>query len=466
MVTANTAINLNAAARIERLPFSRWHCGIIALATIAWLTEAIDIGLTGATIPSLKTQFDLSGEQVGLLAAATTAGIVPALIAAGYLIDKFGKRNVLISGMLLFGFATVAVAAAPSISWVIVLRFAAGIGLGMIFTIPYQILAELMPANIRGMSIGGVNGVLNLGYFANLLVASVIIPAYGWRPMYVFGGVSLVAVIFVWRFLPESPRWLEVKGRHDDANALMSVIEARVARSRGQPLPPVQSGLPIVESRERVPFTEMFRGRLLWRTVWLWLVASCLWSVFYLFAIFLPTMLKFQGYALGSALLTAAFINFAPIPTHFLGAWLLESIGRKVTIAAYAFLSLVGVVIFMFSTSYLSGLVGACFALGFGAAIASFTKLVGVEQYPTRLRGTGTTAMEAVTRGAAGVVMPLFIPSILAIEGVHGACLLVLLLGVVGLVLYMAFAEETRGIALERLDLARVGRGGDAEKGG
>jgi MFS transporter, putative metabolite:H+ symporter len=464
MAISSTTINVNAAARIERLPFSRWHWGIIGLAIITWLTEAIDIGLTGATIPSLKTQFGLSAEEVGLVATATTLGIVLALLAAGYLIDQYGKRNVLTFGMVLFGFATVAVAAARSISWVIVLRFAAGIGLGMVFTIPYQIVAEFLPANVRGMSIGGINAVLNLGYFANLLVASAVIPAFGWRPMYAFGGVSLVAVIFVWRFLPESPRWLEVKGHHSDADRLMTLIEARVVRSCGQPLPTVQSRLPVIESGGRVPLTEMFQGRLLWRTVWLWVVVSCLWSMFYLFSIYLPTMLKERGYALGSALLTAAFVNAAPIPTHLAGAWLLEAVGRKVTIAAYGFLALIGVTIFMFSKSHLGSLAGASLALGFMAATGSFMKLVGVEQYPTRLRGTGTTAMEAVARGIAGVIVPFFIPSILATEGVRGAGLLVLLLGIVGLALYVAFAQETRGIALEHLDPALVER--DRDVGG
>ena len=451
-------MSVNAAARLERLPFSRWHWGLLVLVIITWLTEAIDIGLTGATIPSLKTQFGLTPPQIGLIATATTIGIVLALLVAGPSMDRYGKRKVLITGMLIFGLATVAVAGAPSFPAVVTLRFLAGLGLGLVFTIPYQMVAEFVPAGVRGLSIGGINAVLNLGYFANLLVAAAIIPAFGWRPMYLFGGISLIALIFVWRFLPESPRWLEVKGRHEEADALLERIEQSVAREHGGTLPPVKSGLVVIESPGRVPIREMFQGRFLWRTIWLWAVAACLWSTFYLFQIYLPVMLKSEGYTLAGALFTAAIVNAAPLPTHLIGAWLLDAKGRKVTISSYAALALVGVLVFAFSHTYVSALIGACMALGFMAAAFSFSKLVAAEQYPTRLRGTGTAAFEAVGRGMAGVVVPLYIPGILATNGVVGANMLVLGLGIVGLVLYVAFAKETRGIELERLDPALAGR--------
>jgi putative MFS transporter len=382
-MTAETAATGTIASRLERLPFTVWHWRLIGIALICWLAEAIDIGLTGATLPSLRSSFHLTGAEVGLLGTSTTITVVIFLFIAGPLIDHYGKRRVLLAALLIFGISTLATAFSPSIEVVIALRIVAGMGLGMLFTVPYQIIVEMVPAGIRGFSVGAVNAVLNLGYFINLLAASFIIPAFGWRPMYLLGGVGLIAFLIAWRFLPESPRWLEAKGRYDEAEAVLSAIEVTVARSYGRPLPQPRHDVRIIPGGGRAALSEMFRGRLLWRTIWLWVVVSCLWSTFYLFSIYLPTMLHSQGMALGSALLTAAVVNAVPIPTHLLGAWLLEKIGRRVTIATYAGISIVGVVIFALANSYAVALFGAALGLGFMAAAFSFTKLVAAEQYPT-----------------------------------------------------------------------------------
>jgi putative MFS transporter len=456
-MTATTAATATIAGRLERLPFTSWHWRIIGIALICWLAEAIDIGLTGATIPSLRANFNLSGTEVGLLGTSTTITIVIFLFIAGPLIDHFGKRQVMLAALLIFGISTIATTFSPSFAVVIALRIVAGMGLGMLFTVPYQIIVEMVPASIRGASVGSVNAVLNLGYFSNLLAASFIIPAFGWRPMYLLGGLGLVAFLIAWWFLPESPRWLEAKGRHDEADAVMNDIEATVERASGKPLPPPKPDVRIApRSAPSAALREMFRGALLWRTIWLWAVVSCLWSTFYLFSIYLPTMLNSQGMALGSALLTAAVVNAVPIPTHLVGAWLLEKVGRKITIATYAGIAIVGVVIFALASTYAVALFGASLGLGFMAATFSFTKLVAAEQYPTRLRGSGTTFAEAVGRGIAGVLVPFFIGDLIVNRGIPVACALVFGLGVIGIVLYVAFARETRGATLEELEEAAV----------
>jgi MFS transporter, putative metabolite:H+ symporter len=446
--------SLKVAERLERLPFTKWHWGIIGIALLIWLTEAIDIGLTGATIPSLKSYFHLVGAEIGAIASLSTLGIIISLFFSGVAIDYFGKRKTLIIGMFLFGLTTSLTAFSTNIATVILLRFLAGIGMGMVFTIPYQMVAELVPAKYRGYSIGSINAVLNLGYFVNLVVAAAVIPSFGWRPMYLFGGVSLVALILVYFRMPESPRWLEAKGRYREADELLNQIEEKVKRYWNRPLPPIPQGIPVFQERAQkgVPVGELFRGQLLKRTIVLWVTTSCLWSTWYLFALYLPVMLKMQGYQLGNALMTAAIVNAAPIPITLFGAWLLERIGRKATIALYAALSMTGVSIFSISHDYYPALAGASIAFGFMAAAFSFTKLFSAEQYPTRIRGTGTAWMEAVGRGGAGVLIPMLLATVLAQSGIFPACAIVLGLGIVGLLVFVAAAQETRGLVLEQLD--------------
>jgi putative MFS transporter len=160
--------------------------------------------------------------------------------------------------------------------------------------------------------------------------------------------------------------------------------------------------------------------------------------------------------ALGSALLTAAVVNAVPIPTHLVGAWLLEKIGRRITIGTYAGISIAGVVIFSLANSYGVALFGAALGLGFMAAAFSFTKLVAAEQYPTRLRGSGTTFTEAVGRGISGVLVPFVSGNLIINRGVPAASALAIGLGIVGLLLYVSFARETRGTILEDLDEASI----------
>ena len=446
------ALPYSVASRMERLPFTLWHWRLLAVLIICWLAEAIDIGLSGATIPSLQSSFNLTASGVGVVGTATTLTIVLALFAAGPVIDRYGKRRVLLAGLLIFGTSTIATAFSPSIEVVIGLRIIAGIGLGLLFTIPYQIIVEMVPAHVRGASVGAINATLNLGYFGNLLAASFIIPSFGWRPMYLLGAVGLIACLIAWRALPESPRWLEVNGRHEEAELALTNIELAVARSYRKPLPEPRRDVLAMPSRRRASLGELLEGKLLWRTIWLWSVVSCLWSPFYLFTIYLPTMLHQEGLALGDALLTSAVVNAVPIPTHLLGAWLLEKVGRRVTITTYAGISIVGVFIFAFAGNYTAALIGAALGLGFMAAAFSFTKLVAAEQYPTRLRGSGTTFTEAVGRGIAGIVIPLVSAGLIINRGVPAASALAIGLGIIGLILYGVFSRETRGSVLEDLD--------------
>jgi len=446
-----------AAERIERLPFTTWQWGIMAMAVAAWIAEAIDIVMSGATLPSLKAQFHLSPSEIGAFAAAATSGIVITLLFVGILIDQFGKRKVLLIGMLVFGVGTFATAFVPSMGALLLLRFLTGLGLGAVFPIPYQYIVELMPSRVRGSSMSIVGAALFFGYFLNLLIASYVIPHDGWRPMYVIGGgITIAFLVAIALFMPESPRWLEVKGRYDEANRVLERIERAVVRDcGGRVLPAISETLEPVESKS-VPVAQIFRGELLRRTIMVWVMAACVWTGFYFFSVYLPEMGRMRGFTLGAALLLAAVTNGAPIPLHIAGAWLLERWGRRPTIFLFEALGLAGIILFVVSKSYFGALFGAAMAFGFISATSNFTKLVAAEAYPTRLRGTGTAWMEAVARAVAGVAIPFILAGVLANSGIAAASAVAFAAGVIGIFAYYALGSETRGTVLEKLDPGAV----------
>ena len=132
-------------ARIDRLPLSREIWGIMLLAGVAWLVESYDVGVIGSVLPSLQKEFQLGAFSVGLLAIASTLGIVIGVIPAGWMADTIGRKKILITGTAWYAVFSLLCGLAPTPAVLVVLRFVAGLGMGAIFPIPYAMAAELTP---------------------------------------------------------------------------------------------------------------------------------------------------------------------------------------------------------------------------------------------------------------------------------------------------------------------------------
>src|SRR5436309_4502201 len=129
------------SARIDRLPLSREIWGIMLLAGVAWLVESYDVGIIGSVLPSLTKEFQLGAFSVGLLAIASTLGIVIGVIPAGWMADTIGRKKILITGTAWYAVFSLLCGFAPTPAALVVLRFLAGLGMGAIFPIPYAMAA-------------------------------------------------------------------------------------------------------------------------------------------------------------------------------------------------------------------------------------------------------------------------------------------------------------------------------------
>jgi putative MFS transporter len=458
------AMQRTISARIDRLPLSSEVWRIMLLAAIAWLVESYDIGVIGNVLPSLQAFFHLDTFSVGLLAIASTLGIVLAVIPAGWLADRIGRKRILVFGTAWYAFFSFLCGFAPTPTMLVLLRFVAGLGMGAIFPIPYALAAELTPRHFRGIMTGLLDSFLSVGYFLAPLLAFALIPqvplASGWRWLFYIGGLPLLYVPVLLKWLPESPRWLESRGRSDEANAIVRYLETKIEQRSGRPLPEPQITADEMMERQRSgqrtdkkasrPAPTVFQGPYLKRTLMMWIAFACILFVFYAVQTYTPTVLVKEGYSLGNAFLMTTIIVLASIPGKATAAYLADRFGRKITLACFAILAALCALLFGFSQNM--ALVLGCGILlsFFGIGIDPVIKIYGAEQYPTRMRETGVGFFEGVGRLFGGALAPFIMSFVLASSGVPGSYIFVACLAIVGVVAVIVLGYETKGQTIEQ----------------
>jgi putative MFS transporter len=443
------------AERLERLPMSGFQILILTLACVAWLIEAFDIGLIGVVLPSLHSLWHLTPKETGSLAAITAVGIVLGVVPSGFLADRFGRKTMLMIGLAWYTIVTGFTALAGSITSLIALRFVAGLGMGMMFPIPYAIVSEFVSSSHRGRFTGVMDSFLSVGYFVSPALAAIIIPNtapdVGWRVFFILGGIPFLYLALLWRLMPESPRWYESKGRFREAEAAMAGIEAKVEASIGHKLPAVDAAKarPVAVSQEQVPVATIFNHLYLKRTIMCWIAFGSTFFIFYAIQLFMPTVVSRMGFSLTTAFVFTSIIVGASIIGKFLEAWLVETWGRKPVIISFTIVALVCALFFGYLRSpVLVLLVGAAMSF-FGISIDPAVKIYVAENYPTRVRGTGVGFSEGVGRLLAGAIAPFYFPFVLERYGTGGSFVFVALVALVGTLAVWLLGEETKGRLLE-----------------
>jgi putative MFS transporter len=440
-----------AAERLDRLPVSRWLTGVMAVLFLGWLVESYDIGLTGSVLPALTGVYHLSTGMKSLVSISSSAGVVIGIAPAGWLADRVGRKRVMIVGTIAYSVLTFATGFAPGIATVITLRVLAGIAMGAVFPLPYAYGAELCPPGVRGRFTGIADTFLSIGYFLSPLLALMLIPTVdsnGWRVMFFLGGIPIVFAALAWKFVPESPRWSEAKGRIVEADKVLRDIEARVEAERGEPLPPLppRSYVP-PDDRGGAPRARISGRRL----AMLCTTFGGLFFVFYSIQTFMPTMVNKMGFTLTSAFAFTSVIVLVSIPGKLAEAFLVERWGRRPVIITFGAVAAVAALIFGFTRGPAAVLVIGCVMSFFGIGVDPAVKVYTAESFPTAVRATGTSMTEGIGRLFSGVIGPALIPPLLSVAGVSAVYLLVGGVALISVVTVTLFGEETKGRRLEAI---------------
>ncbi len=439
---------VNAGARLDRLPVSRFHYRLLSLIAGGMFLDAFEIYLQGSVLATLVASGWSTPAMNANFISSTFAGMVIGAWFAGIFGDRFGRRAAYQVNLLLFGLASLAGAMAPSMGWLIAARFFMGLGLGAEIVVGYVTISEFVPPLSRGRWGTGLAVITNSALFVSALVSRVVIPNYGWRWMFVIVGIGALVVWFMRRSMPESPRWLEAKGRDAEAEAVMSEIERQAAPSGGLPPAPITS--PVVKARTSI--FSLFAPGVLMRTVLGSTVLIALNTAVYGFIAFLPTFMVKQGMSIVTSLNYTTLMMFGGPVGALVGFWLADRWGRKTCIITFSLVAIaIGAAYPQSNDPMLVTLLGFLLITAVYVLVAIGWALYVPELFPTeiRMRGTGFCNMAGrlMTIVTPQVIVPLY-----ASTGVDGVIGLVAGLLMVQAVLVGFFGVETRRTSLEALN--------------
>ena len=220
------------SARIERLPFARFHKHLLLMGGLGYMFDAMDAAVLAFILPVLRVEWGLTSVQIGLLGSSTFIGFFFGALLAGTLGDLIGRRAVMMWALALYCVASLVSAWVDSWPPFFAARVIAGMGTGAESAIIAPYLAEFVARRFRGSFTGALAGFFSFGFVAAALLGYFIVPAHasGWRIVLVITALPVVMLLWWRRALPESPRWLESRGRTAEAEAVLDRIEADFRR--------------------------------------------------------------------------------------------------------------------------------------------------------------------------------------------------------------------------------------------
>jgi len=237
-------IEVDIPARLDRLPWGRFHRLIVAALGITWILDGLEVTLAGSVAGALKESptLHLDESGIGLASSAYLAGAVLGALVFGWLTDRMGRRRFFFITLIVYTAATTASGLAWNAWSFALLRFLTGMGIGGEYTAINSTIQEFVPARYRGWTDIGVNGTfwvgaaLGAGGSILLLDPAFFGPDTGWRICFLIGGALCLPIFLMRLWLPESPRWLMRHGRVEQADAIVRAIESEF-RLRGYVVP-------------------------------------------------------------------------------------------------------------------------------------------------------------------------------------------------------------------------------------
>ncbi|MCC7268171.1 MAG: MFS transporter [Caulobacteraceae bacterium] len=470
MKSPDVIFSTDVPARLDRLPFSRFHWLVVIALGIIWILDGLEVTVVGSLSPAIAAPgaLDFTATEVGLTGSAYIAGAVLGSLVFGRLTDRFGRKRLFTVTVFVYLVGTIATGFSWDFWSFVLFRFITGAGIGGEYGAVNSAIQELIPARRRGVVDLTVNGSFwvgaALGAFGSVLVLNpdLVPQEYGWRLAFVIGGLLALVIIFVRRMIPESPRWLMTHGRPEEAEAIVERIEAGVARRHG-PLP--QEELPRIFLRRAGHASWLQIAGALFRTypkrtvLNITLMATqafCYNAIFFTYAMVLSRFYGVEPQNIGWFILPFAAGNFmGPL----LLGHLFDSVGRKPMIALTY--GLAGVL--MIGTGFLfrAGVLDATqqtiawtVIFFFASAGASAAYLTIGESFPLETRAVSISIFYAFGTLVGGLGGPALVGALIQ-TGERGQIMLGYALGG-GLMLLGALAAWTLGFAAERKPLEAV----------
>jgi MFS family permease len=406
-------------ARLDRLPWSRFHWLVVVALGITWILDGLEVTIAGAVAGSLQKSLQLSPTEIGLSASAYLAGAVLGAAFFGYLTDRLGRKKLFNITLGLYLVAAMLTAFSWNFWSYALFRFLTGAGIGGEYTAINSAIQELIPARMRGWTDLVINGSFWVGAAAGaagslfLLDPAVFSVDLGWRLAFGIGAALSLAILYLRRFVPESPRWLLTHGRAGEAEQVVREIEMRVALEKGA-LPPPDSSIAIrFRSHTPIPvvlrtiFVDYRRRAVLGFSL---MVTQAFFynAIFFTYALILGTVYGVPSERVGLYIFPFAIGNF--LGPLLLGR-LFDTIGRRRMIAFTYGIS--GLLLAATAALFARGLLDAttqticwCVIFFFASAAASAAYLTVSETFPLEVRAFAIALFFMLGTATGGIVAP------------------------------------------------------------
>ena len=439
-------------ARLERLPFSRFHAGLLVMGGVGYTFEAMDQAVVAfvLTVVSKPGVWNLTSVQTGILGAGSYVGFLVGALLAGMLADRFGRKAVMIGAVVVYCAATVGNAFVHNWHEFYVWRVAAGVGVGAESTIVAPYLSEFVSSRYRGRFTAAVAGFFSFGFVGAALLGNWLVPHH-WRWALLLTATPIVLVLWWWKALPESPRWLERRGRLAEADAIVTRAERDAERNGPLPAPaadtpaPPKIGGSTWQNLAALLSPQLRRLTVMSLIVWFALVAC-----YYAFFTWIPTLLAQSGHTVAKSFGYSLIIFIAQIPGYYSAALIVERIGRRGLIVSYLIGGAASALCLALANSdatiIAAGVALSFFMNGAFAGLYVYTP----EIFPTEVRVTGVGVASAFGR-IGSISSPVLVGWLfprLGFGGVFGVATAVLLTGALAVVL---LGIPTGGRSLEAI---------------
>jgi MFS family permease len=419
-------VRTNLPARLDRLPWSRWHLMVLIGLGTVWILDGLEVTIVGALgdrLTEKSSGLHLTASQVGLAAAIYVAGACIGALFFGELTERLGRRKLFMVTLGVYLVATVLTAFSMNPLWFFVCRFFTGTGIGGEYSAINSAIDELMPARLRGRIDLIINGSYWLGAAVGAALTLVlldrsILPAdVGWRIAFGLGAILGLVILVVRRNVPESPRWLTIHGRHEEATRIVDDVDRIVAEDDRTDLSPVDGDAEIeIEQRGPVGLREIahtmfydYRSRSV-LGLGLFVGQAFLYNaVFFTQALVLSKFFNVGSGKAGLYILPLAVGNFlGPV---LLGRFF-DTVGRRTMISLSYLVS--GVALIATAIMFQHGVFGATtltaawsLVFFFASAGSSAAYLTVSEIFPLETRAMAIAFFYAIGTGAGGIIGPL-----------------------------------------------------------
>ncbi|MEF2655723.1 MAG: MFS transporter [Eggerthellaceae bacterium] len=446
------------AARLDRLPVGTWQRRIVVIFGGAIFCDCLDQYVGGGIIAQLLKDGWSTADLNATFISMTMLGYLIGALMSGYLADHFGRRKGLLINILIFCIATFAAAFVPNMEALIAMRFLMGIGLGAALPGSYGALGEFTPPSVRGKYAGYIGLIGNFSPPLGALCTMILLPIVGWRPIFIgIGVLSVIIWVVMWKYMPESPRWLASQGRNDEADAIVTAAEKSFT-AKGIELEPINEEIvaerAVDDEVKQLLWSALFRKGAIRRTATMCCALFAMNVAIYTISGWTPSIFVLKGMDVSMSIgITVVMLIGAPV-----GIWILSMLADKfdrkpalvVTLVATAVCGYLWSLVPVDNIPVIMAVGFVLCALVYYYALLACSVYIG-EIFPTELRIRGAGFANAVGRVGA-VLSPYWVAALLQSAGVEMVYLVNGGICIVVAIILAIFGVETRNKTLEEIN--------------